>query len=1021
MPSDRSRRTDGLRDGYTGVVAQQGRVTLDRDANAEHGFLAGRIEVDARDVIGPCGTPDEGFAITLPTTSPPTLPLWSPPPPLSPPALHDYDFLIGPGTMYVGGQRATFPPRQAGQPITYSYDDQPDRIPRVSDSNLAAERRGRELVFLALAEQEVGAVEDPDLLDVALGGPDTTQRLRLLRRVERETVRAPDCTTAWDETVALWRARDGLVLDPAGMQLRPELRLQVGFSSAGASTDPCDPIVQGGYLGAENQTIRVQIGNPGSSGSADAQASLLWGYDNASFLYRATPLASNATMLTISPPPPDAFHVPQTGQVVEILRTTAVLAAEEDATDPTGQRRILRCIAEPTGLIRRLTQPYGPANPGDAQSYIVLDQPLPADWLADMTPLFLRVWQSEIGFDPAGDTILLTDDVTGASTGVEVMISVPKGEVLTAGAYWLLALRPSTPQAVYPERLLASPQPPDGPRLWACPLAVIDWAAPGGPSVTDCRNPFDNLVTLTRRRTGCCTVALSPVDLAAGITLQQAADHAALLGQGATLCLSAGAYLLPAPLRLTAAHANLTIEACDGAATLSAPSGDESNFSDGLIVLAGASGVTLRGLALQPAVAPLPQATAARLTGLLSGTVSAAAIKGIVADMRALIGVHAADSPNLTLAGCTVTFARGTADATLDLFGAGLFVRGNGTGLKLLDCTFTSLIVPSFNQVATAEQRALPTLAAAVTSPPTPAEDFSLRMLELARSSLATIAANTAAADVIIKQNVLVTLVGCLATYALPTGDVVSTRLGIPCALGDATLRGNSFDNLTMALYGIADAGTMRIEQNAATACLGGFWLQLIGWLTPSDPKAAELFNSVWQATEAFTELQLLDGIGPIYPLPQGYSASSQAPAANPASFFVLGNQVEPVPAGRAGSTALLLLANLAASSSADTSVSLVIANNRLRSRCGPGPAAALLLVPAEERTAITGNLILTETPQGVEPGPSLWLVPDSLTTGSELLSVVGNVMQGRSNLSEIFRAGLTPSQTWVIYNAIPA
>jgi hypothetical protein len=181
------------------------------------------------------------------------------------------------------------------------------------------------------------------------------------------------------------------------------------------------------------------------------------------------------------------------------------------------------------------------------------------------------------------------------------------------------------------------------------------------------------------------------------------------------------------------------------------------------------------------------------------------------------------------------------------------------------------------------------------------------------------------------------------------------------------------------------------------------------------------LFNSVWQGTEAFIELRLLDGIGPIYPLPQGCSAPTRTLATDPASFFVLSNQIEPVPADRAGTTALMMLSNRAASSSADASVSLVIANNRLRSRCGPAAATALLLVPAEERTALTGNLILAETPKSADPGPSLWLVPDLLTTGSELLSVVGNVIQGRSNLSDITRAGLTPAQTWVLYNAVPA
>ena len=51
----------------------------------------------------------------------------------------------------------------------------------------AASRPGRrhELVYLLAAEQEVSAVEDPALADVALGGPDTMQRRRILQRFVR--------------------------------------------------------------------------------------------------------------------------------------------------------------------------------------------------------------------------------------------------------------------------------------------------------------------------------------------------------------------------------------------------------------------------------------------------------------------------------------------------------------------------------------------------------------------------------------------------------------------------------------------------------------------------------------------------------------------------------------------------------------------------------------------------------------------------------------------------------------------
>src|SRR5262249_49794825 len=162
----------------------QGRVILDRDFNALQETLSGAIEADALDIIGACGTPDDGFAISIPEiSSPPDSNLWAPPAPLHAPVGHPLDFFISPGTMYVGGQRAVFPGAGPGQqPFTYSYFAQPDWIqPDDPSGGSPVVSPQVEFIYLHLFEQEVSAVEDFDLKDVALGGPDTTQRLRLMR------------------------------------------------------------------------------------------------------------------------------------------------------------------------------------------------------------------------------------------------------------------------------------------------------------------------------------------------------------------------------------------------------------------------------------------------------------------------------------------------------------------------------------------------------------------------------------------------------------------------------------------------------------------------------------------------------------------------------------------------------------------------------------------------------------------------------------------------------------------------
>src|SRR5580704_7372367 len=174
MSSDISRAPDDGQEPNTGIVAQQGRVIVDRDLNTLQTIVNTRTEAEARDVIGPSGTPDDGFSIGLPEGSPP---FWVPPAPLTLGQEPAFDFLIKPGTMYVGGQRVVFPAEQAGKAITYAYFDQPDWP--APPALVFSVDRGEEAVYLRVVEHELSAIEDPDLFDIALGGVDTTQRLRL--------------------------------------------------------------------------------------------------------------------------------------------------------------------------------------------------------------------------------------------------------------------------------------------------------------------------------------------------------------------------------------------------------------------------------------------------------------------------------------------------------------------------------------------------------------------------------------------------------------------------------------------------------------------------------------------------------------------------------------------------------------------------------------------------------------------------------------------------------------------------
>jgi hypothetical protein len=486
MGSDRARVSYDPNQQYRSVVMQQGRVTLEADWNEAQQISSEELRSETLDIVGPCGTPDDGYKVVLQNQ------------PTHPP----FDFYIGGGIMYVGGLRVELP-----DPVQYSnqpdwLDYGPEDPDWVGISTLFRHRPTDEFVYLLLREQEVSAVEDPDLKDVALGGPDTAQRTRLLQRFVRLSTNGATCAAGLQSAQTKWRS-EGLWFNPDDMRLNSGSTLQVSFSGQ-AQTDSCQPVAQGGYVAPDNQLIRVQISGVDP---LTGKPKFLWGFDDASFLYRIDVDPNNSQNLIFQSAPVDAGHQPVSGQAIEILRSAAELKNGG-------------FVAALSGSVVTLDKNYQP----DSQSVTLpAGVTLPLDYLtAQMSPpaqLFLRVWQQEVVFTP-GTVMSL------GNTGVQVTLDAPKGTSFHLGDYWLFAVRPATPQAVYPERYQQSPQLPDGPRLWACPLGVIGWNQEVGTLVADCRNPFDNLVDLSKRQEGCCTITVRPQDLAT-TSLQQILDQAA--------------------------------------------------------------------------------------------------------------------------------------------------------------------------------------------------------------------------------------------------------------------------------------------------------------------------------------------------------------------------------------------------------------------------------------------------------------------------------------------------------------
>lgn len=614
MPADRDRISFDKSQLYRGVVTQQGRVTLAADTNEAQEIQLEENREQLVDIVGKAGTPDDGYLLSFPGGT---------------------EILVGPGTMYVGGLRAFLP-------LPTAYSAQPDWL----TAPPIAPGRAREYVFLQLEEREISAVEDSALREVALGGPDTAQRLRLWQRIMREVTTASNCADALTIQRAAWQAA-GWTLNTGTMKLESTARLRVQFPQVVPAPTQCEPAAAGGFLGAENQLIRIRLTSP---------TTFVWGYDNASYLYRADVVDSTTVKLATAPP--DTFHYPRAGKVVELLRSEARLANAE-------------LVAAAEGALFTLTADYNP----DTQSV-----PLPAAIDPSFIPpggtprMFVRVWEQQVTFTP-GTAVAL------GSTGLEVIITAAAG--IHTGDFWTFAVRPGVPadQQIFPPRYRLSAQPPEGPRRWVCPLGIVNWQATGGGGtlLADCREKFEDLVTLTKRRSGggCCTITLTPPQLA-GTTLD-----AIIAAQPAQvplkICLSPGTYTLRQPVRI--GRPDVTIEGCPGGVVFNVASVGNRDFRFGLFTLRQGAGVTFRGLRFDLTEAALGERP---LLGLKIADLNKLEMLNAEA-LSVAIGIGTMDCDELVVENCEFRFPQPQARSHL---GAAILGAGSTSRLAISGCTF---------------------------------------------------------------------------------------------------------------------------------------------------------------------------------------------------------------------------------------------------------------------------------------------------------------------------------------------
>lgn len=290
MKGDFSRQTFARGKHYGAVLLQQGRVQLDADWNESQAIQAYRSETMTRDIVGFSGAPtvDPGFLIRV-----------------------DRDgagLLIGRGRYYVDGLLCE-------NDADISYAAQAD-LPGAGGAHDLLQKNDAVfgIVYLEAWKRHLTALDDAAMRESALGGPDSTTRLKIVWQVKILPVKTPVSGVAGPES--LFEEWIQLLTPPTGA-LSARAKPVIG------SNNPCIIPPSAGYRGLENQLYRVEIHKGGELGDPAKVPTFKWSRDNGTVVTAIERLSGQE--LTVRDLGPDEFLGFASGQWIEIIDDVAEL------------------------------------------------------------------------------------------------------------------------------------------------------------------------------------------------------------------------------------------------------------------------------------------------------------------------------------------------------------------------------------------------------------------------------------------------------------------------------------------------------------------------------------------------------------------------------------------------------------------------------------------------------------------------------------------------------------------------
>ena len=330
MKADLTRNTLNILKHYALVLTQQGRVSLDSDSNEQAAILLHYLQDLGADLIGSGGSSDPGAFLLSNENMPPndfrigpgryyvdgipceanveviqvlgtftsgssasvtvTVPQWTldgtPLDQIKVVELFDDTAApLLPNPSFAPATVTITNPDQANMQLTLNFSTaltgdvinpslrrvltyltQPD-LPQPPALTQASANNPAYMAYLDVWLRHITYIEDPAIREVALGGPDTTTRAKIVWQVK---VAAGSTKPSRTKTSC-----EGF--SPTDPNLLPTLfgpnhgRLKARALQTSASTDPCIIPPDANYHGEENQLYRVEIHSPGTLAQATPQ------------------------------------------------------------------------------------------------------------------------------------------------------------------------------------------------------------------------------------------------------------------------------------------------------------------------------------------------------------------------------------------------------------------------------------------------------------------------------------------------------------------------------------------------------------------------------------------------------------------------------------------------------------------------------------------------------------------------------------------------------------------------------